>query len=92
MKNLIKVKADIICHGILATDILERIYEHQNPSEMHKQGRYFGIMIKLENKVSVLANVLYENVDKVKYKLVGTFDNLELAEEGVNIGDRVNQV
>ena len=46
MIDLIKVKADIICHGILATDIAERIYEHQNPSEMHKQGRYFGIMIK----------------------------------------------
>ena len=36
----------------------KHIYEHQNPSEMHKQGRYFGIMIKLDNKISVLANVL----------------------------------
>lgn len=80
MIDLIKVKADIICHGILATDIAERIYEHQNPSEMHKQGRYFGIMIKLDNKVSVLANVLYENTDKVKYKLAGDLNNLELVD------------
>lgn len=80
MIDLIKVKADIICHGILATDIAERIYEHQNPSEMHKQGRYFGIMIELDNKVSVLANVLYENTDKVKYKLAGDLNNLELVD------------
>ena len=48
----LKVKAEIICHGILATDVAEKIYEHQNPSEMHKQGRYFGIMIKLDGKKS----------------------------------------
>lgn len=85
MEDLIKVKADIICHGILATDVAESIYEHQNPSEMHKQGRYFGIMIKLDNKVAVLANVLYENVDKVKYKLVGSPNNIELADIEGNI-------
>lgn len=83
--DLIKVKADIICHGILANDLAEQIYEHQNPSEMHKQGRYFGIMIKLDSKVSVLANVLYENVEKVSYKLVGDLDNLSLADLDGNI-------
>lgn len=92
MGDLIKVKADIICHGILATDVAESIYEHQNPSEMHKQGRYFGIMIKLDNKVAVLANVLYENVDKVKYKLVGTLDNLELADRKGNIICKVTYI
>ncbi|MDE5630905.1 MAG: hypothetical protein K2I70_04825, partial [Bacilli bacterium] len=90
--NLIKVKADIICHGILANDLAEKIYEHQNPSEMHKQGRYFGIMIKLDNRVSVLANVLYENVSKVRYKLLGDLDNLFLADLDGNIISKVTYI
>lgn len=80
MEDLIKVKAEIICHGILATDVAASVYEYQNPSEKHKQGRYFGIMIKLDNKVSVLANVVYKNTEKVKYKLTGDLNNLELVD------------
>lgn len=83
--DLIRVKADIICHGILANDLAEQIYEHQNPSEMHKQGRYFGIMIKLGSKVSVLANVLYENTENAGYKLVGSLDKLSLSDINDNI-------
>jgi len=90
--DLIKVKAEIICHGILATYIAESIYEHQNPSEMHKQGRYFGIMIKLDNRISVLANVAYENVNKIKYKLVGSLENLELADMEGNIICKVTYI
>lgn len=89
MIDLIKVKADIICHGILANGLAEQIYEHQNPSEMHKQGRYFGIMIKLDDKVSVLANVLYENTEKVGYKLVGNLKELFLSDINDNIICRV---
>ncbi len=90
--DLIKVKADIICHGILANYLAEQIYEHQNPSEMHKQGRYFGIMIKLDEKVSVLANVLYENVEKVSYKLEGQLDDLKLVDMDGNIICKVTYI
>lgn len=55
--ELTKVKSEIICHGIYATEIAEQIYKLQNPNKMHKQGRYFGIMMKLDNKLCVLAIV-----------------------------------
>lgn len=90
--DLIKVKADIICHGILATEIAESIYEHQNPSQMLKQGRYFGIMIKLDNKISCLANVLYGNENKAKYKLVGNLDDIKLVDIEGNIICKVSYI
>lgn len=46
--DLIEVKANLLCNGLIATKVAEDIYEFQNPSEMHKQGRYFGVMMKLK--------------------------------------------
>lgn len=92
MNDLIKVKADIICHGIQANDLAEQIYEHQNPSEMHKQGRYFGIMIKLDGKVSVLANVNYDNLEKVKYKLSGDLCDLSLVDMEENFICKISYI
>lgn len=80
MDDLIKIKADIICHGLLVTKVAEEIYKYQNPNEMHKQGRYFGVMIKLEGKVSLLANVSYDNKN-ANYKLEGTLKDLELRDK-----------
>lgn len=90
--DLIKVKADIICHGLLGNDLAREIYEHQNPSEMHKQGRYFGIMIKFQDNISVLANVVYDNVDKVKYKLGGSIDNLVLLDMDDKVISKVTYI
>ena len=82
--ELTKVKSEIICHGIYATEIAEQIYKLQNPNKMHKQGRYFGIMMKLDNKLCVLANVLFEKTEKIKYKLEGKIDNINLVDENGN--------
>lgn len=76
--DLIKVKANLICHGILDTALAEDIYKLQNPNKMQKTGRYYGILIKLDDKLGVLANVIYNKTNKTKYKLSGTLDDLKL--------------
>ena len=78
--DLIKVKADIICHGLYSSEVAEEIFKHQNPNEKHKQGRYFGVMIKLGKKVSVLANVQPETTTGPKYKLAGSLDHITLVD------------
>ncbi len=82
--DLIKVKAEMICHGILATPLAEEIFKVQNPYDMHKQGRYFGIMMKLNDELGVLSNVSYIDNDDIKYKLVGDKDDVWLADKDDN--------
>ena len=62
----------------------EEIFKLQNPNEMHKQGRYFGIMMKLDNRLGVLANVSYNKTDKIKYRLEGTLDDVRLVDDNGN--------
>ena len=90
--DLIKVKSEIICHGILATEIAEEIYKFQNPYEMHKQGRYFGVMIKLDDRLGVLSNVSYDKTDKIKYRLEGTLDEVKLVDDAGNFICKVSYI
>ena len=79
MIDLVKVKAHIICHGILYSEVSKKLYNYQNPNDKHKQGRYFGVMLTLGDKCSVLANVSDKN-EKAKYMLAGDLKNLYLAD------------
>jgi len=89
-REIIEIKADLLCMGIRRNEVAESIYQRQNPCHDWKTGNV-GIHISLEGGSHVLVTISHSFDEKSLYSLENREGNLVLLKEETVIS-QVNEV
>jgi len=77
-KEIIKIKADLLCYGIRENHYSEEFYKIQNPSRILKGGGYVGLHFLLNGKIPILASTTFKFDRMSKFEIKKNGDSFYL--------------